>query len=279
MKIHNTKSFYLISLIITILTSSLTLSAGPCNNALMKDEMCYKMRHLRSQVMALGEQRELMQLNYPYLYVLGNEVEFLAKSIDVSKVVELGHPEGLEGLVLASKNLKDLAEQKNPLALSAANSLQKRCATCHIQSSPEGGHTWDKVFRYDWEVISKNCSQEGRNPYLCKSMNGMLSAYATVMTGPNAGREDLHALSLGVEEIARIAKDLKEKGLFHGSEDIISEVELKANATAQLARNGDPEAFTAAQSINNACMQCHASRSISSITSPFKLNPFLTIKK
>lgn len=246
--------------IFLVFFSTQNLLASKCDNPLMKDELCFKMRHLRSQIMALGAQRELMQVNYPYLSVLGKEVLFMANTIDESKVAELGHPQGLEGLKTGSSALIDLASQNDPLALSAANTLQKKCASCHNQTGPDSGHGWDKIFKYDWEQVSKNCSREGRVPYLCKSMNGMLSAYATVLTGTNAERKSFDSLRMSALEVARIAVDLKAKNMFHGSEESINAVEAKALQTVKLASEGNDEAFNTAQEITSSCMECHASR-------------------
>lgn len=254
--------FKLLSIAAILLGSNLLL-ASQCDNPLMKDELCFKMRHLRSQVMGLGAQRELMQVNYPYLAVLGKEVLFLANNIESGKAAELGHPEGLEGLKSGSQSLIELAEQQDPLALAAANTLQKKCATCHNQSGPNGGQSWDKVFKHDWEQVSKNCSREGRVPYLCKSMNGMLSAYATVLTGPNADRKNFDALKVSALEIARIAVDLRTKNMFHGSEETMTAVETKALQAAKLAEESNSEAFTVAEEITTGCMECHASRVMS----------------
>lgn len=246
---------------VSVLLGSNLLWASKCDNPLMKDEVCFQMRHLRSQVMALGAQRELMQVNYPYLAILGQEVQSLANNIEASKMTELGHPEGLEGLKVGSQALIDLANQQDPLALAAANTLQKKCATCHAQSGPNSGsHSWDKIFKHDWEQVSKNCNREGRVPYLCKSMNGMLSAYAGVITAVNLDRKNFDTLKLSVEEIARIAGDLKAKGMVHGSEGLLTGVQAKALETAKLASQNNEEAFNVAQDITTGCMDCHANR-------------------
>ena len=239
--------------------SSNLLWASKCDNPLMKDELCFKMRHLRSQVMALGAQRELMQVNYPYLAILGQEVLTLANTIETSKIAELGHPEGLEGLKLGSQSLIDLAAQQDPLALSAANTLNKRCATCHASTGPDSGrYNWDKIFKHDWDQVSKNCNREGRNPYLCKSMNGMLSAYATLITAVNADRKSFESLRYSSEEVARIAADLKAKGMLHGTEAMLNGVQAKALETAKLAIEQNDEAFNVAQDITTGCMDCHS---------------------
>lgn len=260
----------LMSIIFVLLGSQLVWGTQ-CDNPLMKDDLCFKMRHLRSQIMALGEQRELMQVNYSYLNILGQEVLALSNSIDPTKAAELGHPEGLEGLKVGSQSLIDLSTQKDPLALAAANTLQKKCASCHNQTGPGGGHSWDKIFKHDWETVSKNCSREGRVPYLCKSMNGMLSAYATILTGPNANQKNLGAVREGTLEVARIAADLKVKGMFHGSEETMNAVETKALLAAKLASENNEEAYNVAQEITTGCMECHASRIMNPTGSALKL--------
>jgi hypothetical protein len=89
-------------------------------------------------------------------------------------------------------------------------------------------------------------------------MNGLLSAFAGVLTGPNADRKDFANLKLSAEEIARIAADLKSKGMLHGSEELMNGVENKAIETAKLAGEENVLAFDTAQEITNGCMECHS---------------------
>jgi hypothetical protein len=45
-----------------------------CNDPVGDQKACKEMRHLRSQVFTLGEQRDLMQINYPLLGEVGKEI-------------------------------------------------------------------------------------------------------------------------------------------------------------------------------------------------------------
>jgi cytochrome c2 len=228
------------------------------------------MRYLRSQVMALGEQRELMQVNYPYLGVIGEEINAVTQYLAQGHLIGSDHQAGIMAIQQQSQNLLQQAANQDPMALSTANMIQKRCATCHSQSSATSGIGWDQIFKNDWETISKNCSKEGRTPYLCRSMNGMMTAYAGIYSAANLGRQNYEALKHSAKEMARIAEDLRDKKMMHGSEEIIGEVHLRAEEVVQLATQQRPEAFEKGMLITQACMQCHANYSTSARRLNFK---------
>lgn len=232
-------------------------AAGSMCDDPLKGELCYNMRYLRSQVMALGEQRELMQVNYPYLQTIAQELTDVTQYLAQGNLIGTDHQEGIMVIMNQSRTLSQLATSQDPMALATANTIQKKCATCHSQAAATSGIGWDQIFKNDWDNIAKNCSKEGRTPYLCRSMNGMMSAYAGIFAANQLGRQNFQALKQSSKEIARITSDLLDKKMIHGSEQMIGDVHLRAEEVAQLAVQEKPEAFEKGILITQSCMQCH----------------------
>lgn len=228
------------------------------------------MRYLRSQVMALGEQRELMQVNYPYLGVIAQEINDITTYLAQGHLIGSDHQPGIMAIQAQVQTLTRQANSQDPMALSTANTIQKKCATCHAQASATSGVGWDQIFKNDWETIARNCNKEGRTPYLCRSMNGMMSAYAGIYSAANLGRQNYAALKQSAMEIARIAADLREKKMMHGSDEMVGEVHLRAEEVIQLATQQKPEAFEKGMFITQSCMQCHGNTHVSARNLTFK---------
>jgi mono/diheme cytochrome c family protein len=247
------------SFIFTVVTMILGLNAAMgsvCDDPL-KGELCFNMRYLRSQVMALGEQRELMQVNYPYLGTIAQEINAITLYLDQSKLVGVEHSPGILAIQAKAQTLLNEATAQDPMALATANVIQKQCASCHSQASASSGIGWDQIFKSDWEQIVKNCSKEGRTPYLCRSMNGMMTAYAGIYSADQLGRQNYFSLKQSAMELARIATDLKAKKMFHGSEDMMDDVMVRTNEVVQLASAENPDVWAKATLITQSCMQCH----------------------
>lgn len=262
-------------LILISILFGLTAQANMCNDPLRQQDVCLNMRHLRSQILALGAQRDLMQVNYVFLAALGDEMDQVANS--VKERIQLENPDHLIGLVtvqVLAQQMKAQALNKSFDALASANKIQNQCMTCHANDKPDSGYKWDDVFKSDWSAFYKKCNATDRNPYLCKSMHGMLSAYSNIFTSMQASRQNYNLILNSAREIERISGDLISKNIFHqGGESIIKSVNDRARETAELAEKEDPESMTRGFSITEACMQCHADRD-RFVRTEIVINPF-----
>lgn len=271
------KTIFLLATAILSTMVSLSSVAQTCSDPLRNHEVCQSMRHMKSQILGLGAQRDLMQINYPLLKEIAEEIKFV--TTNVKDKVQLDDPSHIGGLVALQGMSEELIRQANAKsteALMVANRIQTQCASCHAKENPASGYNWGKIFKNDWPQFYTKCNEFDRNPYRCKSMHGMFSAYSNFFTATQMGRENFLLAKLNALEIARIASDLKEKGIFHeGGLALITEVNQKAVEVAKLANNNDPETFTKAIAITESCMQCHADRNnymnVNIKTSPFKV--------
>ncbi|MCB0349999.1 MAG: hypothetical protein KDD38_02375 [Bdellovibrionales bacterium] len=235
------------------------MAADLCDEHAAQQEVCYKMNNLRAQIHALDAQRELMQVNPSYYEAFGHSLARSARGI--LKIIQPGIPEHFMGL-------SEVARQGNELAKTAiqddasgmvvtANLIKNNCATCHSGRSSANGNSWDRIFKNDWSVISKRCNEPGRNPYLCKSMNGILSAYSVQGTAPNAKIQDYEMTQKTSEEIGRILVDLKDKNFKHFDSKIRDAAEATAAEVALLASQKNPLAFERSKDLLSTCAQCH----------------------
>lgn len=243
--------------------------AGVCRSGSGADQLCSRMRHLRAQIFALDSQRELMQINSSYMYAMGLSISDNANMI--LPLLGLGIPEhhmGISGAARLGKELSNQAYRNDGDMVVTANQIREQCITCHAQERPPGGVKWDEIFRKDWTYISIQCAQPGRNPYLCKSMNGMLSAYGYLFTAQDASVQDFSMTEQAAMEIARILADLKSKNFSHLPEEYRQKAEGDARELASLAAAKNPAAFERIKTVANACMECHKARSVGTRPSP-----------
>ena len=237
----------------------MNLGAVQAMSAATDEEIALQMRYLRAQINALDAQRELMQINASYMDVLGRSLSKTAE--DVLMDIGPGIPEhqmGLSGVSRLGLEISKLAKNNDVEMLVRANEVRNQCATCHTEANPPGGVDWDHIFRSDWNHTVLHCNTQARSPYLCRSMNGMLSAYGTLLTAYEAEIENFEMVEYSATEIVRILKDLKAKNFRHLPENLRMKAEKDAADLLQLAVDRNPDAFQKAPGITAACTQCHA---------------------
>lgn len=245
----------LISLIVGL--SSTAQAEGVCEGA-NRTNVCLKMRHLRASINALDSQRELMQINPSYFAAIGLAISNAA--VKSKADYGFGIPEHIQGLSGVERMGIDLATQAasgDMEMLKTANSIRYQCATCHAPSNNAGDVDWENIFKYDWESITKHCNAAEYNPYLCRSMNGMLSAYGYMITAYQAELPNFTMTRQSADEIVRILTDIKEKGFNHLPEDLRLLALNEAREVSQMAQDENPAVFERATRITNACQQCH----------------------
>jgi hypothetical protein len=233
--------------------------ASLCTEPSQAPEWCNRMKHLRATVNTLDSQRELMQADYSFLSLMGTSMKdntTVLLTIVPAKVAD--HSVGIQSIRQMAIELEKLAKDKNPDALVTANQIRGQCLNCHNSSNPGvSAGAWNDVFRFDWVTVSKNCSLEGRNPYLCKSMNAMMTDYNHILTAYIAGVKDYAVTGAVALEVVRVLQDLKAKNFLHLGEANRQEAEARASEIADLAKAQDPLTFEKARDLTVTCMKCH----------------------
>lgn len=243
----------------TVLASSAQAqSKGLCTDPLRQPEVCLRMQNMRATVNLLDAQRELMQVNYPYFAsISGALVENVENIIQKIKMNRPEHVDGLKGVEKYAQEMGAFAQNQDPQTLVAANLVRTQCMNCHSATAPASGINWDEVFKHDWDSTVKRCNLPGRNPYVCKSMNGMLTAYGYILTSYNAGIQDFAMTEKTASEIVRILTDLKNNNLLHFAEAYRNDAELEAREIVKAAQAKDPDVFGRAVYLPQLCMKCH----------------------
>ena len=251
--------------ILTILAATFTTNAFAtlsCDDPTRDSGICYRMQSMRAHINQLDAQRELLQVNYPYLAAIAESLKSVAT--DLVGRVHMDNPSHLDGLksvAMYANEVREKALQQDSNALVYANLVRSRCATCHTSTgAPPSGINWGDVFKQDWEMIAKNCTQFGKNPYLCKSMNGMLTAFSYFTTAANASIKNFEMTKFQADEIVRILQDLKRNKILHMPEVLRAEAEDAAKDISNLAAKKDPEVFDKSRMLPMACIKCHDQR-------------------
>ncbi len=243
--------------------------ADSCSDPTRQQDVCREMKHLRSQVLVLGAQRDLMQINFDLLGKIGEEVQAGSRrALSRLTVTDESHSAGLIGVQAIALDLVEQAKEKNGDALATANRIQQQCNTCHNSAAPTSGHKWEDIFKNDWSVYYSKCNQSDRNPYRCKSMHAMFSYYSGFFTAYPLGIKNYELTGMLAHEIAQVAEQLQKNNLVHGVDDLMTKVSQDAKEIEVLAAEKNPETFDRAMALTQTCMQCHADRRIGSINAP-----------
>lgn len=235
-------------------------------------EFCARMGHLRATINVFDQQREMNLANYQYLGILGESLKNNSNLLVKAAPPELSnHKQALQNLAQMGQQISDLSKAKDASVFAVANNAGSVCLSCHTSSSPTpGGNSWNEVFKVDWRRITQDCSQPGRNPYLCKSMNGMLTSYNHLTTAYKADIRDFTVTAGVAGEVVRILKDLKTNNFVHMSENFRSAAQTSAEEVITLAQTENPNAFVKAVQLTTSCTQCHVSGT-SAIRPAFKV--------
>jgi len=239
-----------------------------CGAGTQFPDFCARMKHLRAAVNTVDSQRELMVVDYPFLTSLA--ASLLDNTKEMQKIIPAPfqeHGDGLKNVEEIAVDLKAKASRRNPDALEVANTLRTQCLGCHGTTNPNAVG-WNDVFGFDWEKVSQNCNRVGRNPYLCKSMNALVTDYNHIWTAYMAKIENYDVTASVAGDMARLLKDLQVKNFVHLGEANRALAEAKALEIAQLAKAKDPSTFTKALNLNDSCMKCHSE--VEPLRSPMK---------
>jgi hypothetical protein len=239
--------------------ASTAQSAGLCTDPFHQAEVCLRMRHLRATVNSLDGQREMMQINFDYMANLGLSMK--DNTAGILAVISMDNPDhvmGLRHVLTQATQLENAALNREIETFEKANLIRTTCMSCHSSARPPSGVKWDEVFAIDWDRIAEKCNAPGRNPYICKSMNGLYTTYAHILTGVAAGIQDFKVLKADGLELLRILKDLKAHGAFHVGEALRAEAEFNAREVVRLADLQDPAAFEGARALAVSCTSCHS---------------------
>ncbi len=218
--------------------------------------LCFKMKTLRSQVNLLDAQRELMQVNFPYLSSVGSDIDQLAQ-----KILTTSNPNAhLEALALVQQAASDLtgfADDRSIHAVQVANALKSNCLQCHGGEQPTSGIKWGDLSKQNWEQISLRCNTFGRNPWTCRQMHALNSGLTYFEASNLAGLRSFEAASAQLLEMSRITRELSQFEAVHGGNIPMKELGEKLTALHTLAVERKSEVFSQVLQLAESCQRCH----------------------
>lgn len=242
----------------TLFLTFTTHAGGLCSDPFHQTEVCERMRYLKASLNVLDGQRELNQVNYPYLAAIGatmkNDVVGIMNVIDMT---EADHLKALKDLKNNVTELEALANASDIKAAGKSVGLKASCTTCHAGEKPPSGVKWGDVFYYNWTQVVQDCDNNGGNPYICRNMNGLLTTYSHILTQMTTQIEDFEVLKQNGLEILRIFGEMKNVRAFHMKPELVEDAVNSAQELVKLADAKDSEAYTKAVLMANACSSCH----------------------
>ncbi len=251
-------SSILLSTLASAVMSLSVQAASLCTDAFHQPEVCERMRYLKASLNVLDGQREMMQVNYPYLSAISTSmIDNVTGIMNVIDLSQEGHLIALKGLKANLTDVQTLSQASSVDAISKANLLRSSCVTCHAADRPTSGVKWGDVFYYDWEKVASGCNKSGANPFVCRSMNGLLTAYSHILTQMQAQVQDFAVVKQDGVEILRIFADMKKANAFHMKPDLVDAAVADAQELVKLADAQDPEVYTKAYDMSKACSHCH----------------------
>ncbi len=250
--------FFGLGLMLTVSSNLARGAENTCEQPGRLPPLCYQMKSLRSHLLVLEGQRELMQLNYPLLQALGDGMDQVVHKIIVSRYYN-EHLQQIEEVGKLARTLATQAANRSPQALKTVSEMRARCQGCHASSATPDPLNWEHIIQGDWNKIIVHCNAPGRNPYVCRHMNAMVVGFEYFSAIAPAGTFDFPAAEHNAMELSRIAKHLQELGgeIHPNGQQALEKVAAQAEELAVLARQEDPTLFPASSTIKAACQGCH----------------------
>jgi hypothetical protein len=205
--------------------------------------------------MLLGEQRDLMQVNYSLLSSIGQSMEDLVNQLMTSKEYE-SHLDGIEIVRDTASELVQLAQKEKSEAFETANTLRSHCTQCHSNPAPGRSVSWHALSRISWETITNRCNEVGRNPHLCKNMYGMVSAISYFRSASDLENIDFKLAYESAKELARVASYIQGFRT-HADTQLLTRVEQEAKEIMILAESKDASYLEKGYHLTNSCFNCH----------------------
>lgn len=245
------------------------VAASLCTDAFHQPEVCERMRYLKASLNVLDGQRELVQVNYPYLSAISTSmIDNVTGVMNVIDLSQEGHLLALKDLKAKLTEVQALSQASNVEAVAKANVVRSSCVACHAADRPTSGVKWGDVFYFDWEKVGAGCNKSGANPFVCRSMNGLLTAYSHILTQMQAQIQDFAVVKQDGLEILRIFGEMKKANAFHMKPDLVDAAVSDAQDLVKLADAQDPEVYTKAYDMSQACSHCHVDFGKRSLVQP-----------
>ena len=257
----NQKSFFVCWALISFLGAVQVQAARVCSTNTSHVEFCQKMNHLGTSINALESQSALMRFNPSYLLGMAFSVRETTEQLAPLLPQNIStHKDAFFRLHQMATQLDQESRSSNPEMYVTVNKISQTCQSCHSvshQNPAQGQMHWNQMFGSNWSKIIAECSLDGKNPYMCKSMNAIAINFNHIVTASVAKIQNYTVTLTNAREILRILKDLRLKRFDHMGANVSQKAEQEAQAVIDLATQRNPLVFERARNLNQTCMQCH----------------------
>jgi hypothetical protein len=247
-------------------TVSTALAEEPADSCLLPGRdahVCYAMKSLRSHIGLLDADRDLVRGDFELIAATSDSMyQLIAKLLTHRSSSH--HLSGLSNVLDVVRTLQSQAVERNFQAYRTANQLKEACATCHQSvSSSEGasggGTTWNEIFARSWDQIPAHCNRSGNNPFICKNMYDMATAFSYFSTSLAANHMDFvlaEKVAKGLNRTASLLHGLG-GGVHESGREPFAEVIEQSEQLRQLAQRRDPFVYRQSLVIHESCGTCH----------------------
>lgn len=257
----NKKMFFFCWFIISLLGTGPVQAARVCSTNTSHLEFCQKMNHLGTSINALESQSALMRFNPSYLSGMAMSVRETTEQLAPLLPQNIStHKDAFFSLHQMATQLDHESRSFNPEMFVTVNKISQTCQSCHSishQNPAQGQIHWNQMFGSNWSKITAECSLDGKNPYMCKSMNAVAINFNHIVTASVAKIQNYTVTLTNAREILRILKDLRSKRFDHMGPQVSQTAETEAQVIINLATQRNPLVFERARNLNQTCMQCH----------------------
>jgi hypothetical protein len=253
------KKFFIVMLVgfVGVAAISIADDSESCAQPGRLAPVCRAMKHIRSHIMILETQRELVQTNFEFL-----ETSLVSLRQSVISLMTGGHAnihiDKMNAVKRVTEKALSEARSHDPEVFKTANQIKVACQQCHNNMSPPG-LKWEDIFRTSWNSIDGRCNETEKNPFVCRQMNALVALFDSFESGAGTGRMDFELAAANAQEIQRIVRLLNSFShpIHEGGKGPLKEVEMKAVEIEELARRRSPLIFEKASSVSQSCIQCH----------------------
>lgn len=236
--------------------SSAATTENSCTTLGQDQFVCNNMNLLYSGLQILGEQREMVQVNFPLLESVLNDMEKTATRV-IIRMQNNPHMEGLNRVRDAVSESLEFARNQDIRVFQSAIALRNTCLSCHSGAQPISQIDWKNISSQSWDKIGELCTQNGRNPFLCRNMFAMTSMIDFFRSANTAGAPRFESTIQVANELNRVAQVIQKTGTGHGGENQLNDLVEKTTTLVSLAEKKDAAAFTMTPQVVQSCNKCH----------------------
>lgn len=238
---------------------SLTWAENSCYQAGRNTSLCLEMKYVRSLLNILESQPDLMQNNFQLIERGSRDMTQTLNSILVRNSTN-SHLQFFQELRNKTLLLASQAQKHSLDVHKSIVTLKETCQKCHASASENTSVKWDEIASGSWTKQVEICLSQGRNPYLCRNMLGVLTGINYFLASQDSARTSYEMSFEVAKEIYRISENLESLSAHHEGEAGFGAIKLQAWELMTMAQEKKPDLFQKVRETQQICLKCHGER-------------------